>query len=423
MSFTEDVFGTFIEVINTVLLMNVLSQDYLKKKVRLTIAMVLASIGVGLLDLIEVPFISIFNYLVVVVCLAIAVNRNIFRVLFELSFATAILILIEHILLISFYKFQGVDSLEFINRCIQLFITFIVCGAIGLNRKLQIKVRMFYDKYQEEFYLISATLFCFSMIEMFLWKINNSIVFHQFEVISTYTTLWLLLCLYLLRQLIENKKQRENIRLHEQYMETTENLLDSLYSEKHDFNKHLQAIQGLCQYEESGEAVQEIEQYIGELKHKELNSKKGAVSISTGNGVVNALLYSKTKEAEKRSIQFYYVPNGHFPEFPCEPYEMVQILGNLLDNAFEYLEGLDEDERVVTLAMDEQEGKKRIEIRNTCHLEKSFAAGISSKNNYSTKSGERRGYGLRNVKTIVLDYHGKMRIFQEEDQFIVEILF
>ncbi|QIB68482.1 GHKL domain-containing protein [Aminipila butyrica] len=422
MSFTEDLIGTLAEVLMTVFIMNLFSQQYLRHKVRLAAAIVSIALIVSCLDLLELSITTILNFVVEVIVFRLIAKQHIFRVLFEVIFASAIMLSIEYVLAVIFYKIQGIESLDFANRCIQLAIGLIICGLAGGNRSLQIRVYTFYKRYQEEIYFISVTLFSFCAISLYLWKSDSHTILNQSPIISVYTAIWFSLSVFLLKKLIENRKQRENILLHEQYMETTENLLDSLYSEKHDFNKHLQAIQGLCQYGDQ-QAASEIERYIGELRSKELDKKKSTVSISTGNGVVNALLYSKAKEAEKRNIQFYYVPGGSFPDFPCEPYEMVQILGNLLDNAFEYLEGLEETERVVTLVMDEWEGKRRIETRNTCHLEKSFTAGISSKSNCSTKSGERRGYGLRNIKTIVLKHHGKLRIFQEGDQFIVEVLF
>ncbi|WP_312647934.1 sensor histidine kinase [Aminipila sp.] len=423
MSFKEDIFGSFVEILNTVILMSLFSQQYFKSKIKLLTSIAIMSVMIGVLDLMDTPSISIVVYVIIIIGLNITVKRSIFNILFEMIFATAITILIEHVLVMLFYKVQGIESLDFINRCIQLFITFIICVLLGLNRKLQIKVQFFYEKYQEEFYLIAVTLFCFSMIEVFLWKSNNELVFRQSAVISAYTAIWFLLCSFLLKKLIENRRQKENIRLHEQYMETTENLLDGLYSEKHDFNKHLQAIQSLCEYEEEKQAVKEIELYIEALKEKELNRKKTTVSINTGNGVVNALLYSKRKETEKRGIQLFYIPSGIFPQFPCETYEIVQIIGNLLDNAFEYVDELEEEQRIVMLCISEKENKKQIEVRNTYFVEKSGQVSISPNKNSSTKVGERRGYGLQNVKTITFKYHGKFNIFHEENKFIVEVLF
>nr|WP_315023132.1 GHKL domain-containing protein [uncultured Aminipila sp.] len=423
MSFKEDIFGTFVEILNMVMLMNLFSQDYLKHKIKLIVSVFIMSVIIGVIDLMNMPSISLLNYLIVVIILGIVIKRNMFNILFELVFATAITISIEHVLVIVFYKMQGIESLDFTNRCIQLFITFIICLLMTANHKLQIKVQYFYEKYKEEFYLIAVTLFCFSMIELFLWKSNNELVFRQSAIISAYTAIWFSLCLFLLKKLIENKKQKENIRLHEQYMETTENLLDSLYSEKHDFNKHLQAIQSLCEYAEEKQAVKEIELYIEALKEKELNRKKTTISINTGNGVVNALLYSKRKEAEKRGIQLFYIPSGIFPKFPCETYELVQIIGNLLDNAFEYVDRLEKEQRIVMLCISEKENRKQIEVRNTYSVEKSGQVSISQNKNYSTKVGERRGYGLQNVKAITLKYNGKFNIFQGDNDFIVEVLF
>ncbi|MBN7771949.1 sensor histidine kinase [Clostridium aminobutyricum] len=419
MTFTQDIFGSFVEMISTVTLMNLFNQEYLRNKIRLISACIVISVIVAILDLLETPSLSLLYYVIMITILSIAINRNTFQILFELVFASAFLTFIEYILAVIFYKIQGIESLTFISVCIQLVITFTICASLGFNSKLQIKFQLLYENYKDECYLIGSTLFCFSMIEVFLWKSNNEMVLGQSAIISAYTAIWFALCIYLLKKLIENRRQKENIHLHEQYMETTENLLDSLYSDKHDFNKHLQAILGMCQFQQSEEAVKEIQRYIEALQEKSSNKKKSAVSFNTGNGVVNALLYSKAKEAEKREVQLFHFPSGIFPVFPCEQYELVQIIGNLLDNAFEYVEGLEKEQRIVVLFIGEQENQKQIEVRNTYCEEKNRTISISQ----TAKLGERRGYGLKNVRAIASKYHGKLNIFQEENEFVVEVLF
>ncbi len=423
MSFTQDYVGTFIEVIMIVFLMNLFSGQYLVNKIKMTLSITLISLGVAILDILNTPYTTLLNYVLMVILFTIFVKRKLLSVLFETIFASSFMLLIEYILAVIFYRIQGEASLDFSNRLIQLGISLLICYFIGKNSILQKNVMFFYKKYQEEICFIAVTLFSFSAIELHLWKSENQAVFNQSTVILVYTVIWFCLTLFLLKKLVENRKQRENIHLHEQYMGVTENLLDSLYSEKHDFNKHLQAVEGLCRLETPTKAVEEIELYINSLKEKELNKRKSTVSINTGNGVVNALLYSKNKEAEKRNINLYYLPSGNFPEFPCEKYELVQIIGNLLDNAIEYVGKLEEDERRVLLYIGQDEYNKKIEVRNTYCVEKSGKASISQIKNYSTKYGERRGYGLQNVRAITLKYHGKFNIFQEENEFIAEILF
>lgn len=423
MSFTQDYVGTFIEVLMTAFLMNLFSEDYMKNKLRIGAIIALVSLVVAILDVLNSPYTAFLNYIFFVAILRIFIKKNILSIFFEVIFSLAVMLSIEYLLAVFFYNLQGDESLDFVNRLIQLLIATFICCLIGINTSLQTKVKSFYKKNQEEIYFIAITLFCFCAIELYLWKSENEFVFNQSSVILIYTASWFCLSIFLLKKLIENRKQRENIHLHEQYMEMTENLLDGLYSEKHDFNKHLQAIEGLCHLETPIKAVEEIELYINSLKEKELNKRKSTVSINTGNGVVNALLYSKNKEAEKRNINLYYLPSGKFPEFPCEKYELVQIIGNLLDNAIEYVGKLEEDERRVLLYIGQDEYNKKIEVRNTYCVEKSGKASISQIKNYSTKYGERRGYGLQNVRAITLKYHGKFNIFQEENEFIAEILF
>jgi hypothetical protein len=51
MSFREDVFGSFVEIINMVIIMNLFSQEYLKHKVRLIICIFIMSVIIGVIDM------------------------------------------------------------------------------------------------------------------------------------------------------------------------------------------------------------------------------------------------------------------------------------------------------------------------------------------------------------------------------------
>ncbi|MFV0518072.1 MAG: sensor histidine kinase [Aminipila sp.] len=423
MNLIEDFIGSTIEIFMAMILMNLFSEVYLKDRLRTFACIVLSAMLTAVVGIVQIPFLSILNYFFITVIFMVILKRNFWDILFEFVFSLATMMAMQYALITIFYEILGEDSLNFISRLAQLIISLAIVSSTLLSVKLQRRTRNFYYIYQEQIHFVGIMLFSFCAIELYLWKTSETNAFNQSAVVLIYTIVWFCLSAYLLKKLVENRNQQENIRLHQQYMETTENLLDDLYSEKHDFNKHLQAIYGICQYMEPQLAVDEIEAYIDALKKHELKKKEDKVSINTGNGVINALLYSKSKEAEKNGIALNYMPTGSFPTFPCETYELVQIIGNLIDNALEYLSTLEESERKAILTISEYDNKKIIEVRNTYYLERSGNASISHNKTYSTKQGQRRGYGLQNVKTITSKYNGKFSLYFEGNQFIVEVLF
>jgi len=261
------------------------------------------------------------------------------------------------------------------------------------------------------------------MIVLYLYDIDSKTFLVDVSFITAFVVLWCVMNVYLLKKLTDNRKQKEIISLHENYITMTENLLNGLYAEKHDFKKHLQTIEGLIHINEPVDAAAAIDNYILDLTNLDKQNKSKEISFHTGDSLVNALLYSKYKEARDHQITFYYIPAGIFPEFPCEKHEMIEIIGNLIDNAFDYVKTLEEQDRKVLIRIDNEKDQKIIEVRNTYFLYKSDNFDNMSKKGYSTKKGDRRGYGLYNVKCIALKYNGKLNIYSEDNNLVAQVLF
>jgi len=109
--------------------------------------------------------------------------------------------------------------------------------------------------------------------------------------------------------------------------------------------------------------------------------------------------------------------------YPLQGYELVEVMGNLLDNAFEAILNSEEtDDRQVILTIGTEEGKKVLQVENTGEkilskdLDNIFNKGFSTK-------GDNRGYGLYNVKKIVNKYDGKILLPLNNKYTTIKILF
>jgi two-component system sensor histidine kinase AgrC len=115
------------------------------------------------------------------------------------------------------------------------------------------------------------------------------------------------------------------------------------------------------------------------------------------------MLYQKKDLALQKSISFNVNIANTLTAYKIPRSELTNILINLIDNAFEAVENLDIEDRIVVLNF----FTNNIEIANRVSL--SFVkidanmTDLFFKQGYSTK-GSNRGFGLSNVLSIVEKY-------------------
>jgi two-component system sensor histidine kinase AgrC len=423
MTLYETFAGAFIEALSICFVLNLFNSKYLESKVKILIITLIVASTTTLTDAFLVPVGYLINYLVFIVILSLLMHIKIVSVFFEYIFTLAIIALIQLFFIFISSILKEIDDLSVLERFIHLFLILVICMIVGKSRILQLKIRPFYLNYIEEIYIIAGNLFILIIVVLYLWDTNSKAFYGDLGLIIIFAILWCIINIYLMKKLMDDRKQREVIMIHEQYMEMTENLINGLYSEKHEFKKHIQTVEGLIHTNNADEAIKNIENYIKELSNTNEKRNNRHISFQTGNSVVNGLLYVKANEAIQNHINFYYRPAKTFPEFPCQKYELIEVIGNLIDNAFDYVKGLELNERKVLIEIDTINDQKYIEVKNTYYSKASENYDLMSKKGYSTKDGDRRGYGLYNVKCIASKYNGKLNIYCEENDLIVQVLF
>ena len=135
--------------------------------------------------------------------------------------------------------------------------------------------------------------------------------------------------------------------------------------------------------------------------------------IYIDNPILRAIIYSKSSEANSKNIKFLYSVNNLFNNIGVKDYEISEILGNLIDNAFEAVES-QEGEKLVSIKIYLEDESNIIEIINSGITLKSENIKRIFEKGYSTKHGSNRGYGLYNVKKIVERTGGKVQLSIEE---------
>ncbi|MBU5675011.1 GHKL domain-containing protein [Alkaliphilus sp. MSJ-5] len=198
-------------------------------------------------------------------------------------------------------------------------------------------------------------------------------------------------------------------------------MIHEVRQKQHDFKNHLNVLYGLAQTEDDRQAKLEAKQYIESIIDR---IKCTDQLLNIKDQVLSAIIYSKKALAEEKEICFEVEFQGEIPEYPMEKYELVELLGNLLDNAIEATESNNnEDNSKIVLALGKEEEFKLIEVRNNAGTLKGRDIDKIFERSFSTKKGKHRGYGLYNVKRIVNYYNGTIELSFDDSYIVFKILF
>lgn len=164
---------------------------------------------------------------------------------------------------------------------------------------------------------------------------------------------------------------------------------------KHEMNRVLRMIGDLLENKEYEQADRFLKDFVNVRK---LNEKS---VIYTDNVIINYMLNRKLYECEKNGIRMNCLITGEITGIL--DIDIYILLGNLIDNAIEAVEILEDKQISIVLYSDES--TVGIEVGN------SIKNGIMDNNpNFVTtkEDSKKHGYGMKNVLDIVERYNGRL---------------
>lgn len=174
----------------------------------------------------------------------------------------------------------------------------------------------------------------------------------------------------------------------------------------HDFQNQLSVIYGLAECEVPNGKLPSYIQTI--LK----NSTANSLIVKTGRLVADVLLSQKHDVAQTKGIQFP-LQLDDLTHFGLEDEHLVVVLSNLIDNAIEACEKIDNGKsKKITLVMKVEEESSFLYIENTTAFPVKI---LDNQIVIPMKSSTEHGYGLKNVVNILNQYHAVFAITYKED--------
>ena len=224
---------------------------------------------------------------------------------------------------------------------------------------------------------------------------------------------YFILCFAILNTHEKSKQKQEKdfarniISSSREHYKKMNEMYESLGIMRHDYKYHLKTIGELAN---SGD-IEEIKKYLNELAEQTPDSQ---LTLYCSNSVLNALLSNYAENCAKLDISFDV--RLALPKTLSIPnYEICIIIGNLLENAVEACQKI-ENERKIELVAKTQGAQLALMVKN------SFNGEAIEKDGLPVSVKKDGGFGLRSVRAITDRYDGHILTEWDKDTFTVYVM-
>lgn len=197
---------------------------------------------------------------------------------------------------------------------------------------------------------------------------------------------------------VKSKEVETELKMQKLYADSFKGMIEDIRLRQHEFKNHISMLNSMhLKYQTYEELVAEQKNYWNVV----IKENRFHKLLSCGNSVIIGFLYGRFVEFDKMGIDVSYQVSVQELEIGVPCYKIVEILGNLMNNAVEAL--LEDRERKKLHVSVIENERIYIEVRNESPYISYKQIGAFFVKDYSQK-GENRGLGLYNVKQICDEY-------------------
>ncbi|MCB2339270.1 sensor histidine kinase [Clostridium estertheticum] len=278
----------------------------------------------------------------------------------------------------------------------------------------------------EEKSLFSEFLIQIGIFNLFIYILIFSVL--DIKSNKTYNMLiYGILLVFSIIAVIYLKEREKMININSKYkiqkyqISNMEEIMSIIRQEKHDYANHINVIQALCCLNKPN-AVEKIKEYVSKISDTIHTS---FTYLNTGNDYIDGLLSIKNNYAMKNKINFNVIIDESFNFLKIREDELISIISNIIDNAFEVLKLKSYTEnKEISITTYLENTTFCIEIANNGEgipeeiKNKIFEKGFSTK----TKQEGDNGFGLYITKQLVEHNNGNISVesVSGKTKFLVE---
>lgn len=326
------------------------------------------------------------------------------RAVFYSVLLVSISSLLEHIIIFVISSYSSLYIAEYKSETILLVVEIIISKVLYF---IVVMVLLRFTQKDEAIVKIPTAFYIFPLITLIsvicFWYVSlnqylefkNQIILGIVSILLMFATLFVFFSFQTNAQR-ENKllllqQEQDKILTDINYYEILEKQNDNLRAYAHDAKNHLSTIKNLNDNPE-------VEMYISKMIER--LAEYGKVCHS-GNHTLDVVIDKYVTECELNNIAFEFdIKNNNLSQI--EPYDLVAVLGNLLDNALEAAE--QSQDKIVSIETDYRNNFSVIIVSNSCNKNPQFS---NTELPVTTKSNKRlHGFGLKSVRKTIKKYSG-----------------
>lgn len=263
--------------------------------------------------------------------------------------------------------------------------------------------------------LIGLTLFIVVGVYISLGMVNkveNATFYIGFEFFFTF--IFIFITFVMLKILVEYSILSDVTEQEKEHQKELKSFIKMIRAQRHDFNLHLHAVNGLL---ESGK-YNECKQYVSKMVEETAYVNEVMPVYDTS---ISAMLYAYRSDAENKGITMTFDITSNMKGLAPEAYEINRIIGNLLQNAIEAVAEQKDRSYGIVVKIYESGGGCAIDVSNKFDGDISELSHVFE-TNYSGKK-DHEGLGLSTVQRIAESYKGMAYVEMDEEivHFIVRI--
>lgn len=308
--------------------------------------------------------------------------------------------------------------LKFISIISQIILLKVLCKL-----KFPVIKKFSYDYENYSIYYNSIGVFLIAIcIGIIIYIPQNASNLFLYKIL-----LFLIFIIYLFVGIVDLKeknklvKDSNKLKLEKEYVSNLENTINIIRREKHDFANHINTIYAMCVLNKPN-TIERIKNYLENISN---NLKASYSFFETGNDYIDGLLAVKSNFTFENDIVLDVDFEDPLSCLDIEDNDLVRIISNIVDNAFEaVLSKKNKEYNVVSISSYIEDDKYYISISNNGPqippelIDRIFDNGFSTK---SMRKEKNHGYGLFTVKRLVNKYNGKINVYStsEETEFLI----
>lgn len=250
------------------------------------------------------------------------------------------------------------------------------------------------------------------------WHIKSDVFLINLICLMTILLLVSLVNIFLFTNGIKNETERKELAVYKRYLPVVEDLMCEIRRKQHDYDNHLQSIDMYLNLINSDEN-EVFRRYIQDIK-----IKQGVTQLSKlENKMVAGLIYSKKCDFEVKELSLGVNISNFFINTNLKDFEIVEIIGVLLD----YAEEASVKNTETILNINVKDTMNQIEVLYEHQFISAETFNFMFSQGYTTKEGIKRDYGLYNVASILKKYNGKYivgnTIIGDKNYVVIQLLF